>query len=80
MHDAWVLSEGHDMVHMLLTRRTDEAKRKCSRLRVDQWGRPSSKSVDCDIWAQGCDITDFKQGRLVLTRIITGCHYRSNNA
>jgi hypothetical protein len=35
-HDAWVLWEGHSMVRMLLTGRTDVAKRGRSWLEVDR--------------------------------------------
>jgi hypothetical protein len=41
------------MVRMLLTGRTDVAKRGRSWLEVDRRGRRSSKGVDCDILAQG---------------------------
>jgi hypothetical protein len=43
MHDAWVLWEGHSMVHMLLTGHTDMAKRERSWLGVDRQGCQSSK-------------------------------------
>jgi hypothetical protein len=36
MHDAWVLGEGHGMVRMLLTGRTDVTKRGHSWLGVDR--------------------------------------------
>jgi hypothetical protein len=42
-HGAWVLWEGHGMVRMLLTGRTDVAKRGRSWLGVDRRGRRSSK-------------------------------------
>jgi hypothetical protein len=43
MHDTWVLWEGHGMVRMLLTGRTNVAKRGCSWLGADRRGRRSSK-------------------------------------
>jgi hypothetical protein len=39
MHEMWVLWEGQDMVRMLLTRRTDMAKKGRSWLGIDRRGR-----------------------------------------
>jgi hypothetical protein len=52
-HDAWVLWEGHGMIRMLLTGRTNMTKKGRSWLGADRRGRWSSKGVNCDILTQG---------------------------
>jgi hypothetical protein len=42
-YDALVLWEGHSMIRILLTGRTDVVKRECSWLQVNRRGRRSSK-------------------------------------